>query len=81
MTDFTRTPNCALDLATLAAEVTNQLLALATSIKHLHGVPGCDDTVKHLACLAEMHALEWAEHFEEQLELHRAADQKKRGDA
>lgn len=81
MTEITRTPECAYDLAAIAAAVLNQLLALATSIKHVHGVPGCDDTVKHLADLAVMHALEWAEHFEEQLELLRAVDQKKRDDA
>lgn len=81
MTDLTRRPECASDLAQLAAETLNQLLALTTSIKHLHGVPGQADTVKHLAGLAELHALEWAEHFEEQAKLHLAIDREKRGDA
>jgi|GEM_PF-3648902 len=81
MTDFARTPTCASDLASLAAEVTNQLLALAKSISRLHGVPGCDDTVKHLAALAELHALQWVEHFEEEEKLHRAAEKPKQGEA
>ena len=81
MTETTRTPDCASDLAQLAAGTLNQLLALVTSIKRLQGVPGCHSTVMHLADLAEMHAMEWAEHFEEQAELHLAINREKRGDA
>lgn len=72
MTGPTREPTCASDLASLAAETLNQLLALATSIAYLHGRPGCSSAVHHLARLAEMHALEWAEHFAEEAQLHQA---------
>ncbi|MBS0338691.1 MAG: hypothetical protein JSS40_18200 [Proteobacteria bacterium] len=81
MTDLTRTPTSARNLASLAAEILNQLLALATSVKHLHGVPGCDSDVKHLADLAQMHALEWAEYFEEEVQLHDAIDHNDGGEA
>ena len=82
MTSPTREPMCASDLASLAAETLNQLLALATSIVYLHGRPGCHSSVNHLARLAEMHALEWAENFEEEVALHRdLTDEKKGGQA
>lgn len=73
MSDITRKPDCAEDCATLAACVLNQLLALASSIRHLSAIPGESAHVPHLADMAVMHAMEWAEHFEEQAALHRDA--------
>lgn len=80
MSDITRKPDCAEDCATLAACVLNQLLALASSIRHLSAIPGESVHVPHLADLAVMHAMEWAEHFEEQAALCRAAAENTEGE-
>lgn len=79
MSDTKKTPDCAHDNATLAACVLNQLLALASSIRKLSATPGESCHVPHLADLAVMHAMEWAEHFEEQVKLHQAIDNEKKG--
>lgn len=79
MSDVTRKPECAEDCAVLAACVLNQLLALASSIRHLSAIPGESAHVPHLADMAVMHAMEWAEHFEEQAGMHRALDNEKKG--
>lgn len=80
MSDITRKPDCAEDCATIAASVLNQLLALASSIRQLSTTPGETSHVPHLADLAVMHALEWAEHFEEQVALHQAAQKNAGGE-
>lgn len=79
MSDTKNDPDCAHDTAALAACVLNQLLALASSIRHLSAIPGESSHVPHLADLAVMHAEEWVHHFEKQVELHEALDNEKRG--
>lgn len=79
MIDTKKTPDCAHDNAALAAAVLNQLLALASSIRKLSAIPGEGCHVPHLADLAVMHAEEWADHFQEQVELHEALDNQKKG--
>ena len=78
MSDTKKKPDCAHDNAAIAASVLNQLLALVSSIRTLSAIPGESSHVPHLADLAVMHALEWVEHFEEQVELHEALDNEKR---
>lgn len=80
MSDITRKPDCAEDCAALAACILNQLLALASSIRHLSAIPGESVHVPHLADMAVMHAMEWAEHFEEQAALCRNAAVHSEGD-
>lgn len=80
MSDNTKRPDCGEDCAVIAAAVLNQLLALASSIRHLSAIPGESAHVPHLADLAVMHAMEWAEHFEEQTALHRAAAENTEGE-
>lgn len=81
MPDLTPAPTSARNLASLAVEILDQLAALVASIRHLHGDPGFDSDVKNLADLAHMHATEWSDRFNEEVRLHDATDQQKRGDA
>ncbi|MBL8465911.1 MAG: hypothetical protein JNL37_13755 [Thauera sp.] len=79
MSDTKKTPDCAHDNAAIAVCVLNQLLALASSIRKLSATPGESCHVPHLADLAVMHAMDWVEHFEEQVALHVALDNEKKG--
>lgn len=71
MSDIEKTPDCAEDIACIAACVLRNLLALAHSIKLAHSAH-LSSQVPNLAELAIDHAEHWIEHFDEQGEMHRA---------
>lgn len=80
MSDIEKTTDCAEDIANLAVCVLRNLLALAHSIRLVHG-NHLSSQVPSLAELAIDHAEHWIEHFEEQVALHEALDNEKKGAA
>lgn len=78
MRDAKEKPDCAHDNAAIAACFLNQIWAVVSSIKYLHGIPGEGHHLPHLTDIAIQLAMDGAEHFEKQIELHEALDNEKK---